>query len=151
MKTFDPYDHFIFLTNRVGRLLANEAKQLCVIQGYDFPPSCMGVLADLWSEDGVNQKDLGMSLIKSKSSINKMLLSLEEQKLIEKVPNNSDKRNKQIKLTPKGKQMQARMELFNQLSEQEFLSEVNPEELAIAKKVLTILYQNLSKKIQTNG
>ena len=51
-------------------------------EGFDFPISCIGIMADLWSKDGVTQKQLGSSMIKTKSSVTKMLESLESSKLI---------------------------------------------------------------------
>ena len=75
-------------------------------EGYKFPASCIGILADLWSKDGVNQKDLGISLVKTKSSINKMLTALEEEGFVVKKNDPSDGRGKLIFLTKKGREMQ---------------------------------------------
>ena len=45
----------IFLTNRVGRLLANEIRLYSGMEEYGLMPHHMGILSDLWKEDGVRQ------------------------------------------------------------------------------------------------
>ena len=119
--------------------------------GHKAPTSCIGILADLWSKDGVTQKELGMSLIKTKSSINKMLSSLESDGLVYKADHPTDKRNKLIYLTEPGKAMKTTIQQADQISEKELLAGVDPKDIETAKKVLTILYENLTKKIEDNA
>lgn len=145
-NSFDPYDHFAFLTNRVARLIANYLRPTVEAKGHHFPTSCVGILADLWSKDGVTQKELGMSLIKNKSSITKMLIDLEEGGLIYKADHPTDKRNKLIYLTPEGKQMQQIIETADRQTEADLLQGVDPADIATTKRVLSILYENLSKR-----
>jgi len=146
MKDFDPYKHFGFLTNRIGRLLSNHMGHILAADEIHFPTSCIGILADLWAGDGVNQKDLGVSLIKTKSSINKMLSALEDAKLIRKEIDPNDKRGKLIYLTKKGTQMQAKIEQASQNCDQMMLGEISQQEIEITKKVLSKYYEMLLKE-----
>jgi DNA-binding MarR family transcriptional regulator len=114
-----------------------------VENNYHFPASCIGILADLWAKDGVNQKDLGSSLIKTKSTINKMLAALEEDQLIEKRDDPNDKRSKLIFLTPKGKKMQNKIENTSCKYDDILLDKVSDEDLATTKKVLAQYYELL--------
>lgn len=147
MPTFNPYNHFGFLTNRVARLIQKSVEPRMEIDGHNFPVSCIGILADLWSKDGVNQKDLGSSLIKTKSSINKMLTALETEKLIVKKEDPKDGRGKLIFLTEKGREMQFIIEKKGFEMEEMLLSDCTKEEVKIAKKVLTKMYKKLFKEV----
>lgn len=144
MDSFDPFQHFGFLTNRIGRLIGVHTDRIIKEMGYNMPCSCIGILADLWNGDGINQKDLGLSLIKTKSSITKMLEALEQEELILKKNDPADKRNKLIYLTVKGQQFQSKMEKMAKKMEEKLLQEVPLEEIEITKKVLKTLYLNLS-------
>lgn len=132
-----------FLTNRIGRLLANKMSCSMEDQGIHFPTSCIGALADLWAEDGVNQKDLGVALIKNKSSINKMLASLETDGMITKKDDPNDKRGKLIFLTEKGKDIQKVIENASSCCDLKILETVSQEELDITKRVLGKYYEML--------
>ena len=145
--TFNPYDHFGFLTNRVARLIVRSVEPSMARDGHHFPTSCIGILADLWSRDGVNQKDLGISLVKTKSSINKMLMALEEEGFVVKRNDPSDGRGKLIFLTEKGKNMQYEIEKKSKEMEAMLLGDCTREEVKIAKAVLTKMYKKLYKKV----
>lgn len=118
-------------------------------EGHDFPISCIGILADLWSKDGITQKELGSSMIKNKSSVTKMLEALEESELIEKREDETDKRKKLIFLTEKGHQFRKMMESKTLQYQTEILPNHTPEELEITKKVLKTMYLNLKEKVKT--
>ena len=145
--TFNPYHHFGFLTNRVARLIVKSVEPSMAHDGHHFPVSCIGILADLWSKDGVNQKDLGISLVKTKSSINKMLTSLEKEGFIVKKDDPNDGRGKLIFLTKKGKEMQYIIERKSMEMEKLLLNDCTEEEVTIAKKVLTKMYKKLYKNV----
>jgi DNA-binding MarR family transcriptional regulator len=114
-------------------------------QGYDFPSSCIGILADLWSKDGQQQKELGTSLIKTKSSINKMLAILIEEDLIVKKGVNSDKRSKYIFLTQKGKDLRKIVDEHHTCVNNKLLQNFTKEEIQLSKKVLSECYDFLIK------
>jgi len=143
VEKFNPYNHFGFLTNRIGRLISNSIGPMLKELGYDMPHSCMGVMAELWVTDGLNQKELGFSNIKNKSSVNKMVKHLMDAGLIIKKLDQEDRRNNRIFLTEKGKQLKEHLTMIGIQIEKESLSDHTEEEIAITKKVLTTLYQKL--------
>jgi len=145
--TFNPYDHFGFLTNRVARLIVKSVEPYMEEDGHRFPVSCVGILADLWSKDGVNQKELGISLVKTKSSINKMLKALEKEGLIIKKEDPDDGRGRLIYLTESGREMQFVIERKGKEMEAMLLSDCTEEEVKTAKEVLTKMYKKLYKKV----
>ena len=118
-------------------------------KGHNFPTSCIGILADLWSKDGVTQKELGSSMIKTKSSVNKMLQALQEDGLIQKKDDPSDKRNKLIFLTTKGLEFRSMLEKKSTHYQKELKLQHSSEEIEIAKRVLKTIYLNLKDKAKT--
>jgi len=124
----------------------------CIMESEDihFPSSCIGVLADLWAEDGVNQKDLGISLIKTKSSINKMLAALEADGMITKKEDPNDKRGKLIYLTDKGKEMQNLIVQASSCCDLKVLESISEEDLITTKRVLGQYYEMLLNQASTS-
>lgn len=149
ISEFDPYNHFGFLTHRVSRLMDLLMTPKMKAEGYDFPTSCIGILADLWSKDGITQKELGSSMIKTKSSVTKMLESLEKAGLIEKKDDPKDRRNKLIFLTQKGHAFRSMIESKSARYQEEMIPNHTAEEIAIAKRVLKTIYINLKDKVKT--
>lgn len=148
MKDFDPCQHFGFLANRVAKLISDDGKAVIESKGYSFVPSCIGILAELWHEDGINQKDLSMSLYKSKSTINKMLLALEKDGLIERVDVESDKRYKKIFLTTAGRSFKKAIEKESGEMEKKLRKKFNKEQIQITKEVFREMMEILSKQSQ---
>ena len=139
-----------FLTNRIGRLLANHMSCIMDSEDIHFPSSCIGVLADLWAKDGVNQKDLGISLIKTKSSINKMLAALEADGMITKEDDPSDKRGKLIFLTTKGRKTQNVIVEASNCCDQQLLENISTQDLETTKRVLGQYYEMLLQQASTS-
>lgn len=147
MQKFNPYNHFGFLTNRVARLIVKAVEPGMEAEGHGFPASCIGILAELWANDGISQKYLGTALIKNKSSITKMLLALEIEELIVKKDDPDDGRGKLIYLTDKGREMQNTITSKSCEMEELLLTDCSKEEIQIAKKVMAEMYEKLYLKV----
>ncbi|MCS3870202.1 MarR family 2-MHQ and catechol resistance regulon transcriptional repressor [Chryseobacterium ginsenosidimutans] len=63
------------------------------------------ILGLLSRNDGINQQEIGNKVSKDKSSITYLINSLVKRELVQRVENKEDRRNKQIFLTDKGKQI----------------------------------------------
>ncbi len=63
------------------------------------------ILGLLSRNDGINQQEIGNKVSKDKSSITYLINGLVKRDLVERVAAKNDRRNKQIFLTPKGKQI----------------------------------------------
>lgn len=62
----------------------------------------MGLLS---RNDGINQQEIGNKVSKDKSSITYLINSLVKREYVQRIENKNDRRNKQIYLTDKGKQI----------------------------------------------
>jgi DNA-binding MarR family transcriptional regulator len=63
------------------------------------------ILGLLSRNDGINQQEIGNKVSKDKSSITYLINSLVKRGLVQRIENKDDRRNKQIFLTIKGKQI----------------------------------------------
>lgn len=141
----EPFDSLVFLTNRVGRLLSIEVrKQLEEDEDSQLvQTNHIGVLVDLWMQDGVRQQDLAVSTIKDKGTITRTLNFLEKENLVVRVTDRSDKRNKLIYLTHKGKELKHKLLPYAKEAISNAVSGITEAELKTCKDVLAKVYKNL--------
>lgn len=135
----------IFLTNRVGRLLANEIRLHSGVEEHGLLPHHMGILSDLWKEDGVRQQDLVVSIIKDKATVARALSFLEKLNILVRVTDSSDKRNKRIYLTHKGKALKDKISPKARELESKIAQQLDPDEYATCMNVLKNIYRILTK------
>ncbi len=138
----------IFLTNRIGRLLANAIRDSMRDEDAQVLPQHMGVLSDLWVRDGLRQQDLAISLIKDKATIARSLRTLEEQNIVVRVADPDDRRNKRIYLTHKGKSLKSALLPRARNVQHQATTSICEEDVKTCIKVLEQIYENL-KKLRT--
>jgi len=139
------HQSLIFLTNRLGRLLANEARKRTDMEAHGLMPHHMGILADLWKKDGVRQQDLVVSIIKDKATIARALVMLEEANIVVRVPDEHDKRNKRIYLTHRGKALKQKLLPRALELEEEIAQQLDEKEYQTCLKVLEQIQDILLK------
>ncbi len=149
--SYSPLDSFIFLTNRVGRLLANAVRRQVGdgVMAQVFPH--LGVLVDLWATDGLRQQELAISLIKDKGTIARSLDMLESKGMVERRADPEDKRTNRIFLTEMGRRM--REELLQASCEvmAQSVEGIPADELHICREVLQRMYGNLNAELKTKA
>ncbi len=144
---YNPLDSLVFLTNRVGRLLSSDIRKRAGNEVEGLYSTHMGVLVDLWMQDGLRQQDLVSSVIKDKGTIARALENLEKEGIVTRETDEADRRNKRIYLTPKGRNLKTVMLPHALKSMDEALEGMPPEEVAICKKVLQRMYKRLTQKL----
>lgn len=68
------------------------------------------VLAVLWRENEVNQQDIADAVQKSKASVTPLIDNLCKRDLVERIPDQNDRRNNKIVVTQKGREYQTKLE-----------------------------------------
>lgn len=145
-QQFDPLDSLIFLTNRVGRLLSNCIRSRAKLENIDLLPTHMGVLVDLWVQDGLRQQDLALSAIKDKGTIARAIDSLERENMVVRVPDERDKRNKRIYLTYQGRALKKKLHPHAIETLKEATDGISEDDLRICKRVLHRMYNKLNSE-----
>ncbi|MEZ4988275.1 MAG: MarR family transcriptional regulator [Saprospiraceae bacterium] len=138
-------DPLLFLTARLGRLVASHIQNRLEEEDRDMIGPNMGILADLMEKDGVRQQDLAMSSIKDKATITRGIQALEQKELVLRVDDPVDKRTKRIYITQKGKRFFQRISPVGKEVIDEALQGVAAQDLHICLRVLRQMYDNLSK------
>jgi len=139
-----PVNSLVFLTNRVGRLLANEIRKRTALDELGLSAQHMGILVDLWVKEGVRQQDLAVSNIKDKGTIARALQSLEAANIVVRIPDQEDKRNKLIYLTHRGRSLREELLPEAQQTVRKATEGIPEEDLAICKRVLSQIYQKFT-------
>jgi DNA-binding MarR family transcriptional regulator len=62
------------------------------------------IIGLLWRRNGINQQEIAEIVSKDKSSVTYLINSLVKRGLVKRVENKNDRRNKQVFLTPEGRQ-----------------------------------------------
>ncbi|MCR9100272.1 MAG: MarR family transcriptional regulator [bacterium] len=140
-----PVNSLVFLTNRVGRLLANEIRKRTALDELGLSAQHMGILVDLWVKEGVRQQDLAVSNIKDKGTIARALQSLEAANIVVRIPDQEDKRNKLIYLTHRGRSLREALLPEAQQTVREATAGIPEEDLAVCKRVLSRIYEKFTQ------
>ena len=127
-NNYQPFKSLVFFTNRVARLLVQRIWQRVDSDKVEILPQHMGVLSDLWQQDGVRQQDLAISLIKDKATIARTIQFLEQKNILIRIADPQDKRNKRIYLTHKGKSLKQELVPHAMSTVEDATAEIKPEE-----------------------
>lgn len=102
----------------------------------------MGLLS---RNDGINQQEIGNKVSKDKSSITYLINSLAKKDLAERIADKNDRRNKQIFLTPKGKQIVETVYPWALDLYQKAAGDIDIEEISKALLLVKKMTANLEK------
>ena len=102
------------------------------------------VLGPIWKNEGITQKDIAEYCGKDKTSVTKIINTLEKKNLVVRVPDQLDHRIKRIVLSNKGKELFHNVLPVMKQTRDELRSGVSDEEIDSLKAVLTKIYRNLN-------
>lgn len=106
-----PSENIAELSLELGRAMTEMKSRLhrqirSKISEYDPDLSfeLLEIIGLLWRRDGINQQEIAEIVSKDKSSVTYLINCLVKQGLVKRVENKNDRRNKQVFLTPQGRQ-----------------------------------------------
>ncbi len=139
MTTLDTYslnDSIGYLTGRVKREMTRMLTRNLQEMGGEITAEQYRLLILLWKEGGLNQQYIADIYGKDKTSITRMLQTMERQGWITRTPDEEDKRNNKLFITREG--LAVREKFFPAL--QKVITEaevaVNAEDMEQCKEVL---------------
>jgi DNA-binding MarR family transcriptional regulator len=88
------------------RGLVREFNSAVIKAGYHVTNEQWIILSVLWDKEGTNQQELSNLSDRDKTSITRLIDSLEKNNIVVRVPDKSDRRNKMIYLTKKGRDLE---------------------------------------------
>ncbi|WP_051296329.1 MarR family winged helix-turn-helix transcriptional regulator [Eisenibacter elegans] len=137
-------DSLGYLLTQAKRQIGQSLQQLFEQAGHDITREQWVVLLALWEQDGRNQRDIAAWVGKDKTSVTRLIHGLERRNLVVRVQHQVDRRNKLIYLTKAGKDLQKALIDEAQRNLEIAQEDIDPQELAICKKVLRQVSHNLS-------
>jgi len=133
------------LIGMTGRSVRNRLDHNLVQAGYDHSSMHMLLLGFLCEHEGVNQQTLTEYMFRDKTATTRWIDYLEEKGLVVRVPDKTDRRQKMIYMTKKGRQVVEESLQMVWLTEKEALQGIDPQKVTICKEVLKQVRRNLMK------
>lgn len=93
------------MRNNMRRFIQEKIRDLRL----DITFELLEVMALLWRRDGMNQQEIADAIVKDKSSTTYLLDNLVRRKLVTRMADGNDRRNKLIYLTSKGRLLQKKL------------------------------------------
>jgi DNA-binding MarR family transcriptional regulator len=134
----------LFLIKRTGRAFMRRLNHNFAQAGHDVKSEQVRILSCLRHQDGQRQQDLANLVHKDKTSITRIIDSMEKRDLVVRIHDRLDRRQKLIYLTNKGKRLQEELRVIVQETALEAQQGVALEHLEICRDALTKIYSNLS-------
>jgi len=132
------------LIGQIHRLSTKRFVQNSHKFGLDISMDQWLVLGPIWKNEGISQKEIAEYCQKDKTSVTKIINTLEKKNLVVRVPDQLDHRIKRIVLSNKGKELFHNVLPVMEQTRDELRSGVSDEEIDSLKAVLTKIYRNLN-------
>lgn len=137
-----------FCVGNTRRVLAKVANQRFAEAGHDISIEQAIIMMVLLKFEGQNQKVIADFLDRDKTSVTRLINSLEQRNLVVRIPDKDDKRNKLLYLTFQGKELQKELSKVMRGINQEISSVIEKTQLDICKMVLKDVCHHFGEDIE---
>ena len=131
----------ITLLSKSGRLMSNRLNKN--LQEHEVTSEQWAVLSNLWKKNGQTQQELADLSNKNKASITHLIDNLEKRKLVERLVDENDRRNKLVYLTQEGVDLQETLTKVVDKTMKKITADVDKKELKQCKKALKKMINTL--------
>ncbi len=135
-----------YLVGRAARSLGASLNRNFHEAGYDVTCEQWSILVNLAERNGQSQQELAGVTCKDKTSMTRLIDGMEKHNLVVRVPDKSDRRQKLIYLTNKGKQFRQKLVKVTEMTLRQAEGGIHTKELAHCKDILKKIYANLIEK-----
>ncbi|HEY8734611.1 MAG TPA: MarR family transcriptional regulator [Puia sp.] len=134
---------YSFVTGKASIAISRRLQKKFNLASLRITIEQWSVLYQLWKQDGQSQQELCNATFRDKPSITRLVDNLEKLQLVKRVASADDRRINRICLTKMGIKLQEQSMLLAELTLNEALDGVPPEQIDICKEVLQLVYDNL--------
>lgn len=131
------------LTSQASRMILKRINQELISHEFPITSDQFSTLIYVWNRNGQPQYTLVESLNKDKTTMTRVLASLESHGLIIRLPGTTDAREKNVFLTEEGSKMMAAVTVIVQDLLDEAMSGIEQADIDVCKTVLRKFYSNL--------
>ncbi|MHA2279051.1 MAG: MarR family winged helix-turn-helix transcriptional regulator [Candidatus Kariarchaeaceae archaeon] len=146
-KNYQLQESLCYLINRASRTIRKYFNQISMRKGYNVTGEQFDVLVSLWDKDGQHQQRLAETLCKDKTTMTRLIKSIEALNLVKRVTNKKDERQKLVYLTKSGKKTIKELTRLAQKISTKSQKGIDPSDMAICKDVLRQIHETLFKKL----
>ena len=132
-----------YAMGRATRSMGSLVNRYFAREGYDVTCEQWSVLFNLGKKNGQSQQELAVLICKDKTSVTRLIDNMEKHSLVVRIPDKSDRRQKLIYLTKKGRDLQEKLILVIQQAQLEAQKSISINDIEICKKVLNQIYDNI--------
>ena len=129
------------LLSKSARLMSNQLNKNLL--EHEVTAEQWAVLSTLWKKNGQTQQALADHANKNKASITHLIDNLEKRKLVERLVDENDRRNKLVQLTPEGADLQEALTKVVNKTVKKVTANVDKKELKQCKKALQKMIDTL--------
>ena len=131
------------LIGQVHRLSTKKFVQNSHNSGLDISMDQWIVLGPIWENDGVSHKEISEYCLKDKTSVTKIIDTLEKKNLVVRVSDQLDHRVKRVVLSNKGKELFLQAIPIMELTRDQLRDGITEQDIESLRSVLTKIYNNL--------
>ena len=124
------------LAGLVAHALAWQLRRNFEAEGLDITHAQLGLLSDLFLEDGLTQQQLASKVWKDKAAVKRMVDLLEEKGYVER-RQGDDPRSYRVCLTAKARRIEKDLRRISEKTMRQMTEGVDPKELEICISVLS--------------
>ena len=132
------------LIGQVHRLSTKRFVQNSHTYGLEISLDQWLVLGPVWKNDGISQKDIAEYCGKDKTSVTKIIDTLEKKNLVVRVTDQLDHRVKRVVLSQKGRELFLSALPVMAQTRDELRSGISDKEIEALKSILNKIYKNLN-------
>ena len=131
------------LIGQIHRLSTKRFVQNSHNSGLDISMDQWIVLGPIWENDGVSHKEISEYCLKDKTSVTKIIDTLEKKNLVVRVSDQLDHRVKRVVLSNKGKELFLQAIPIMELTRDQLREGITEQDIESLRSVLTKIYNNL--------
>ena len=131
------------LIGQVHRLSTKKFVQNSHTSGLDISMDQWIVLGPIWENDGLSHKEISEYCLKDKTSVTKIIDTLEKKNLVVRVADQLDHRVKRVVLSNKGKELFLQAIPIMELTRDQLREGITEQDIESLRSVLTKIYNNL--------
>ena len=131
------------LIAQVHRLSTKKFVQNSHNSGIDISMDQWLVLGPIWGKEGISQKEISEYCLKDKTSVTKIIDTLEKKNIVVRVPDQLDHRIKRVVLSNKGKKLFLEVIPVMELTRNQLREGITEKEVELLRSVLSKIYKNL--------
>ena len=131
------------LIGQVHRLSTKKFVQNSHNSGLDISMDQWIVLGPIWENEGLSHKEISEYCLKDKTSVTKIIDTLEKKNLVVRFSDQLDHRVKRVVLSNKGKELFLQAIPIMELTRDQLREGITEQDIESLRSVLTKIYNNL--------